>query len=274
MSDDASLIFASKDFMTTPIQPGQDDGATITTSAVLVPWDESQPLESLTVATKSISSLIHATDTINVVCTLVIRPTEDEPGLYAHHYSHHITTTTSSCTIGGMDEENLQGPNIRATRLAMACGLFRFRLSGNVFLTRGTLGCTSGGILLLEDVLGACSVSCDLRWVKPLPHWLGNAAHHNYHDALVISRLATVMSRSDQDSDQSDTDVDDSEGDDDQEYNGSLMGSSNNRRSVRMNEMVTTVSLCLHCRKPAAQLCPDCRGAYFCDPPAVCRLQG
>jgi hypothetical protein len=270
MIDDASLIFSSKDFMTTRIH--QDDG-TITTTAVLVPWDERQPLESLTVASNSISILIHATDTINVDSTLVLRPTADLPGLYAHHYSHHITTT---CTIDDKHEENLQGPNIRATRLAMACGLFRFRLRGNVILTRGTLGCTSGGILLLEDVLGACSVSCDLRWIKQLPDWLGNAAHHNYHDALVISRLATVMSRSDRDSDQEDTDVNDSEGDEDQEYNGSLTDSSTtgNRRSVSMNETVTTVPLCLHCRKPAPQLCPDCKGAYFCDPPALCRFMG
>jgi hypothetical protein len=244
------------------------------TTAVLVPWDESQPLESLIVASISISSLIHATDTINVVSTLVIRPTANEAGLYAHHYSCRTTSTTSTtCTIGDKDEENFQQPNIRATRLAMACGLFGFRLRGNVLLTRGTLGCTSGGILLLEDVLGACNVSCDLRWIQPLPDWLGNAAHQNYHDALVISRLAAVMNRSSHlDSDQSDTDVDDS--DDDQECKGALTDSSNNRRSVRRNEMVTTVPLCLHCRKPATQLCPDCQGAYFCDPPALCRLEG
>ena len=76
--------------------------------------------------------------------------------------------------------------NIRATRFAMACGLFAKRFYGTVVLVRAHATYSSGGVatsyehdnkngcwstLTIQDVYGACCVSPDLRSVVQSELW-------------------------------------------------------------------------------------------------------
>lgn len=109
-----------------------------TANAVLVPWDESKPLASLTISEYDIVNRINSRDSINVRNTLLIRQTPiGVPGLYVHH-----------------EPQENDPPNVRATRLAMACGMFHFRLRGDVILSRGR-HCYG---LHVEEVADACCV--------------------------------------------------------------------------------------------------------------------
>jgi hypothetical protein len=218
-------------------------------TVVLVPWDDSKPLITLIIVQSGIASIVDPSDPTNVVKTLLIRPIHQQPGLYAHH------------------EPSTQYPNVRATRLAMACGLFRHRFHGDVILSRGPH-------LRRADILAACCISADLRPSMishtKVPEWLANACRNNYHDAAVLTRLADVMNRPDgcDEDDDSDSSVDD-DGSNDEES----LGNSQIDKAAK-DEIVTKVTLCLYCRRPASKLCEDCSGAYFCEPPATCRTDG
>jgi len=231
-------------------------------TVVLVPWESSRPLQTLEI------DIDHALDEtlankiapdkhsmLNVIKTLLVRPSDHSPGLYAHH----------------LPDQNQ--PNVRATRLAMACGLFAMRLRGDVVLSLSARQSS----LAIEDVECACCISQDLRpcilaELSPsgvslsVPEWLGNASRSNYHDAAVLKRLAEVMKPTSGNDDNS------SEGD---EHNKSSrsddIDTTQDEKICITREFVTTVPLCLHCRRPALHLCEVCSGAYFCDPPSMCR---
>lgn len=175
-------------------------------------------------------------DPLNVIPTILIR----EPvRLFVFH---HPQTT--------------EGPNIRATRLAMACGYFSMRLKGRVVVT------LSEADELLFPAVIAATQSCDLRLCdktesKNLPEWLLGACRNTYHDAAALQRFASVMQPrqsdpnctpnahmdSDENSDQNDTEL-----------------------------APTTESLCLFCRRQTSRLCSRCDGVYFCD--SICEEKG
>jgi hypothetical protein len=97
--------------------------------------------------------------------TLLVRSTTDDaertiPGLHAYHFHHPYAA-------------NLK-PNIRATRLAMALGLYRIRFYGTVVLVRESSSkrlqqqheeeeVTASSCLLVHDTAMACNVTPDLR---------------------------------------------------------------------------------------------------------------
>jgi hypothetical protein len=225
---------------------------------VLVPYRDEEPLQSLDLDYKTLDD-----STADVRKTLLLRPSDAAPGLYVHH---------------GVGE-----PNLRATRLSMACGLFSLRLHGNVILSR------SGGVdLSVKDVDASCCLGPDLRstvlaelvgatspsdYTAQVPDWIGNATLQNYHDRPVLARLATAMKEdnvSDRESSSSDSD-DDSESD---LQSPSVPDESSSNDLLPQRQFITKIPLCLHCRRPASTLCSGCDGAYFCDAPRACRIQG
>ena len=261
------------------------DGSTVTAvTVVLVPWDEAQPLQSMMLAEEGIARRINSDDPINVISSLLIRPTADQtPGLYVHHEPAAAAAATAA----------QQHPNVRATRLAMACGLFSHRFHGDVILSCGQ---QLHHNLALGEISAACGITSDLRPAFELAAaaaavvetsssiaeaassvWLGNAARNNYHDAAVLSRLAQVMNRPNtgHDNDEADS-VCSSDTDDDDDDNTSEHPKNQDPASTKKERfvVVSKVPLCLHCRRPASQLCQGCSGAYFCEPPATCRKDG
>jgi hypothetical protein len=219
----------------------------------------------------------------DVVRTLLLRPFTEQPGLYACH--------------GHSDSSSLRPsplrPNVRATRLCMACGLFSRRLYGDVVLMRDPIADLS-----LSSVHAILSITPDMRdniaqsvvfndnqpsaMVQSIPKWIADAAMRNYHDAKVLAQLAAAMTErphSGSDSDEYYTDNEDGENE-----NGAAATTRVNVLSLGMNmcesqalskrEIVTRVPLCLHCRRPSNSLCQGCQGAYFCDEPRSCRQDG
>jgi len=285
----------------------------MTVLAVIVPADESRPLleqeisedmddhlESLTRSLQQETGMIVE----DVRQTLLLRSTSSgEAGLLAYH----VTTTTT--VPAGTTMSFLEMKNVRATRLAMACGKFSCKFYGTVLLVRSSL--SSRQNLRIGEVLGACCISLDLRpsvqqellpqsttkslfdeysnkMPPPVPTWLGNALKQNYHDQVAIDKLADVMKPRNMDDDDSERSSDDDDDDDDGEKSntrasetstdnlGSTLAEPNahNTDPKRKRQFVTKQPLCLHCRRPASTLCPNCRGAYFCDPPRQCRALG
>lgn len=223
--------------------------------AVLIPGDDASPLQSLLVpAEERFATIIDPKNAINVIQSLLIRPTSEQPGLYGHHDPSATAMTH---------------PNVRATRLAMACGLFSYRFHGDVIVSRGRH-------LAVDEIFSACCVSPDLRACLSLtvtiPEWLGNACRDNYHDADVLSRLAQVMNRPSEADENEDFDARSTASEDDPSGRDDKANPSS--ADIAKSEFVTKVPLCLHCRRPAFTLCPDCSGAYFCEPPATCRRNG
>ena len=186
-----------------------------------------------------------------VKLTLLIRPTEGRiPGLYAY---------------SAVDES----PNVRATRIAMACGHLSLRFRGDVLLFRHF-----HTPLSLSDIYGAACVSPDLREsihrqldnTTPIPHWIKQATQQNYHDVAALQEFALAMSATS--SDQVSSNLVDSDADEDD--TGSLGVDKSNQASPR--QFVAKTPLCLECRQPCSVLCPDCQGCYFCEPPRTCRI--
>lgn len=262
------------------------DGSTVTAvTVVLVPWDEAQPLQSMMLAEEGIARRINPDDPINVISSLLIRPAAQQtPGLYVNH--EPFAAAAAAATTAAPQSH----PNVRATRLAMAYGLFSHRFHCDVIVSRGPQK-----HLALGDISAACCVTPDLRHTFELAAdaanetsssstvaaaaaasavWLGNAARSNYHDAAVLSRLAQVMNRPNisNDSDEADSvcNSDNDENDDDTHDNPK----NEDTALTKKEYFVTKVPLCLHCRRPASQLCQGCYGAYFCEPPATCREEG
>jgi hypothetical protein len=195
----------------------------------------------------------------SVKLTLLIRPTAGRvPGLYAYSTSHST-------------------PNIRATRLAMACGHLPLRFRGDIILFRHFH--TS---LSLSDIKGAACVSPDLRAsiqqqlgnTTLIPPWLTQAAQQNYHDTAALKEFAQVMTAKNPEqentaeTDQCQNGNADEDSDEDDEDTAEV-GSENDNDEPR--HFVAKDPLCLHCRRPSNVLCPDCHGCYFCESPRTCR---
>ena len=315
---------------------------TTTVSALVIPMDESQPIYSLSIPASPISasagngdddlemltrtlqqedsnSLPSAAATIvrDVRQRLLVRSSANgTAGLYA--FDVPLLGATADATEENGEEDAIVSTqyNIRATRLAMACGLFSCCQSwGNVLLVRASissrvhLGEKDGDNGADEEgIYGACCISPDLRrpiqqqlhntndnqqYSKAIAAWLGNAHQQNYHDTLVLSQLAKVMTtvRSDVSLEDSDHDKDDSQGHDSDSSSpssaatrqldpatGSTNANSSSSASAKSNArtFVTRQPLCLHCRKPANTLCSVCKACYFCDdtPESQCRKLG
>ena len=227
----------------------------------------------------------------------LLRPLRDSPGLYAYFCSGATATTM---------------PNIRATRLAMACGLMSLRFGGNVVVARSNAsGRPRWFDVTTENIQAACGISPDLRpniqneiatvdcivlpengeQLSTIPQWIKNAAEQNYHDAAAVARMVDVMkseekyeddSESDQSDDDDDDDGSDNSGDDDNgrdndsdESNRERIPVSNECSATKESFTVTAKSpLCLHCRRPTNNLCEGCGGAYFCPQPRNCITLG
>lgn len=210
--------------------------------------------------------------------TPLIRLDKSSPGLYAYVIS-------SVCKA-----EYNTTPNIRATRLSLACGCHSNRFVGDVWIGRlgysnDDDGCGLSNVdVSISDINFAVEYSPDLRItiqqemqqqmkmeVGSVPDWLGYASQKNYHDGASIQQLAVAMTRADIVSESSD-------GDD----SSSSSSSSENETSENITEEVkakqdvslTNTTLCLHCRGPASTLCQDCGGAYFCNEPRKCTTNG
>jgi hypothetical protein len=225
----------------------------------------------------------------------LLRPLRDSPGLYAYFCSGAVATTM---------------PNIRATRLAMACGLMSLRFGGNVVVARSNAsGRPRWFDVTTENIQAACGISPDTRpniqneiaivdcivpdngeRLPTIPLWIKNAAEQNYHDAAAIARMVDVMKseekyEDDSESDQSDHDDEsDNGGDDDDDNDNDNDNDESNLETIPATNKCSTVKeiltvtakspLCLHCRRPTNYLCEGCRGAYFCPPPRDCITLG
>ncbi|CAJ1967338.1 unnamed protein product [Cylindrotheca closterium] len=248
---------------------------------ILIPHDESKDIEahSITVdntgsIVASIKQLIHDRDYLE---TPLLRPRNETAGLYAYF---------NNPTDAG--EEKSQLANVRATRLAMACGLLSLRFFGNVLLVRG-FGFRWED-LSLNEIDGATVISPDLRdciqkEVVSIKHntnmsseriakWLADAAQNNYHDKAALAKVARAMDTEYVDEDDDDDD-DDDEIDSDEKGEKDINSDDGGQKvadpSTAANtgesttEFIAKSPLCLHCRsKLAPILCADCDGAYFC----------
>ncbi|KAL7451826.1 hypothetical protein ACHAWC_003608 [Mediolabrus comicus] len=243
---------------------------------VKIPWDDAIPLAVEEIRTDDdnnfgdvvpshLQSRVEEQKAV-LVETALCRITNDVPGLYAYSFS----CLSPSAPIH---------PNIRATRLAMACGLHSQRFTGDVYIGRRGYCDTKlrNFDLCLSHVQNACIYSPDIR-AETLaallsvdgdnvdassPEWLENAAQMNYHDGANLAALANAMTRTD-------TVVDDKEEDCDDESatvssscseDGDEITSSNQEQKA-----LTQIPLCWHCRGPASTLCEGCGAVYFCDP--------
>ena len=196
-----------------------------------------------------------------LVTTALLRNSEIAVGMYAYSLSNISHAATSH-------------PNIRATRLAMACGLHSQRFTGDVYI--GRLGYQHRKLmnlnLSIHAVQNACERSPDLRHETlaafnidgdvSSPEWLENAAQMNYHDGASLSALANAMTRA--------------EISDDDEESDEVASSCSDDTTSSMQEqtVLTKIPLCWHCRGPASTLCPGCEAVYFCDASRQCQLNG
>mmetsp|Transcript_165 Transcript_165/g.316 ORF Transcript_165/g.316 Transcript_165/m.316 type:complete len:678 (+) Transcript_165:180-2213(+) len=209
---------------------------------------------------------------------------ESLAGLYA--YSTSSTSHSLSSAV----------PNIRATRLAMACGCHSHRFVGDVWIGRlGYLPGGTGGYVLanldlsLEDIEFGSLYSPDLRndFVHDMmqqskkvngdvrvPEWLGNASQKNYHDGASLAALAVAMTREDECSDQDDSSSSTCSSANSSTNDDATNDNDNRPTKKNSSTMLTEITLCLHCRGPASTLCEGCGGAYFCDEPRKCKSIG
>jgi len=162
--------------------------------------------------------------------------------------------------------------NVRATRLAMACGLHSLRFYGPVVLVR-SFGCSYNFMnLSINEVWGACCISPDLRHsilldiaskmgflkdgntdnnnngggggVIEVPEWLADAAQQNYHDEAELNKVIQAMnppSECDVVDDNNEDEIDDVDSDD------NVSGGSDDEQNIRkvntkMRHSVVTLS--------------------------------
>jgi hypothetical protein len=190
--------------------------------------------------------------------TPLLRPRENVPGLYAYFHAPEKQDNDDDDDVGDKEKGHRQvrKENIRATRLAMACGLFRLRFYGNVVAVRSGAVASSGQRwydLDAKDLMGPCCVSPDLRYriqqavaaetthgivvqvnqniedekevtnrilessSLRLPDWLADAAQQNYQDGAALAQLALVMNISAEQEEESDTEEESDDTDDDEE---------------------------------------------------------
>lgn len=206
----------------------------------------------------------------------------------------------NSCSHEASGDDASQ-PNIRATCLAMACGLHSQRFHGDVLISRLGYAPDEEGVYKMSnlsitslELQYACETP-DLRLEiieetlegahiheQSLPLWLTDAAKSNFEDTAALSNLASVMLL--QDRDQMDDrhkniHVEDYDSEDD-----SSVSSEAKKKYLALGEVenyptprkyfVAKVPLCLNCRCPSSNLCPLCEGVYFCPKPRDCFDKG
>ena len=269
-----------------------DDGADTNTAT------EPSSLATSFLESVLLRDVFHATrfdDTVST--TVLIRPYDTLAGLVAYS----LSSSSSSSSAAAAAETQLQLPpaNRRATRLAMACGLFSMRFRGKIVLGRLNNSNNSGkeGSLSIEDVAAACTISPDLRRenivehlllqiirdcssdqdeanLLSIPLWLSEAAKNNYHDQEVLARLAEAMKEDRVGCSNEDDDGTSSESSSGKENTEEAVDQQTSHTSNDDDELETTPQprpfvakspLCLQCRRPADTLCTNCQGAYFCD---------
>ena len=266
-----------------------------TLSYVRIPWDDQLPIETLYQIDRSIIRfgdaipyiLLEAFE-LDDVADVRIVPLKrflfessnggdsavnehHSAGIYAYASPHHNARPCYA--------------NVRATCLAMACGLHSQRFYGDVFVSM--FGSVSSSMcdrrmmnmsLRQEDVALAC-FSPDLRSIIAsqlvsssrlenatilfppfITPCLLDAAKLNYHDAVMIKLLGSVM--------HSDTGMEPQEPCHDAEIDKCEQNINHNHsaesRTVPSEETRVAVTLCLYCRCPSNNLCTFCRAAYFC----------
>ena len=212
-----------------------------------------------------------------VETSVLIRHSVKSAGLYAYSIS-----STSSST------QNI--PNVRATTLAMTCGLHSKRFVNDVYI--GRLGHTSSGLANVDvsaKDLHLAVYTPDLREsfvdemihngyipnlsITAAPDWLCAGAKANYHDDKSITALAVAMTRTDilQDDGSSSTSESESTNESPSKNDDNQVQVAPCQNSQLINFEAT---LCIHCRRPASTLCNICYGAYFCEEPLKCKIIG
>jgi hypothetical protein len=283
-----------------------------TVAAVVVPADESKPLysvfipasvvgtddwEALTRNLQESSLLLGVVP--NIRQRLLVRSCDNgTAGLYAYDVLPEASQE---------NHDLVSQKNVRATRLAIACGLFACcKAWGNVLLVRASIAFRLDLDIHEHGIYRACCISPDLRksiqkqiqndnkkqhsTEVQVSAWLGNALQQNYHDKTVLSKLAEVMTTTG-----GDVSVDETNDDDDGDSQSSSDSESQFSHPSNADQptptsddvffspstksyktkFVTKRPLCLHCRRPANTLCSNCKACYFCDTPdKQCRKLG
>ena len=216
---------------------------------------------------------------LNIQETLVVRappcPAGDPSSTsYPNVYLYH-NPSSNSATL----------PNIRANRFCMSLGLFHYRLKGDVLLVPGNFH-QHHDFLCLSDVVVVAVGGPDLRshilkqQLKAAldsinsttatihtPRWILEASMNNFHDKEVIQKLASLMTGENDERNVSEKPKEDG-----------LLSITSDTVSVQSSDSLlqkktssfdshvpVAFTLCLECRKHAVDLCPGCRGAYFCS---------
>lgn len=245
---------------------------------VKIPSDPSLPLSEENLdSTKgdAIPSYLDSqtNDDVVVDTTVLIRHSHKSAGLYAY--------SISSTSFSRQDV-----PNVRATTLAMACGLHYKRFMNDVYI--GRLGHNAVSGLTNFDVLGkdihTAVLTPDLRetfiaemsqnmsnggdiCVEISPDWLCSGAMENYQDGKLMASLVAAMTRSEEHCDDSDSSTLESESDSNLKNDDIQVGPCR-------KTLIANMTLCLHCRQPATTLCIECNEAYFCEEPRRCKIVG
>lgn len=262
----------------------------MTFSVILVPNDEGQPLETHRVSwdddedpdkfdrfKQDILRILGQQDYLE---TPLIRPRGNNDTSVAGLYAYY-----------NVPEQKQGQQNIRATRLAMACGLMSLRFYGPVLLVRSFGGRWEN--LLESEIYGACCISPDLRSCiqesvarsrmimagttntieNKVPDWLADAAQQNYHDGAELQKVISAMNHPSEDATSEDEDGttneedEEEDADNDEDENETVTHPSAapaTPMSSPTTEFVAKSPLCIHCRRLSSELCKSCEGVYFC----------
>ena len=248
-------------------------------STIYVPSDDSLPVSQLYLQGSEsnvgdqLPSLLGPLLNNNVEVTVLYRGLQLNssslrlPNFSVFAYSDELAKITSSSS------ETLPPHNIRATTLAMSCGLHAVKFYGDVYLgmfgPRSQEGLPSGN---LDAQVSDFVFSPDLRSLE-CKEWQGEAAAVNYSFSSVLEALSSAMARStleSEDSDSSSCSGDDSDEEVISPPPPPLVPSTTPASSSSPDSPSTAIrTFCLSCRRPSSNLCPTCLGAYFCSPRCV-----
>lgn len=268
----------------------------------------------LSISAESHANPLEDDGTILLTSTLLLRPSVADATTPSHLRCGLSAYSLSSTRIEGDNEDGdvppfpnaqtIAAPNVRATRFAMACGMFHLRFRGTALLAPCSKTATTMAHVSPQEILEAVQLIsttspdvrvtvlaelqpphlCDSKRLVEIavPEWLGNAAQQNYHDQAVLTRLANVMAASTGKSDEVMEADSDSESQDESDllHGGSGVAVSDSIVPLGIHccpqsprfAAVANSPLCLHCRRPTNRVCPNCHGAYFCN--ETCRSLG
>jgi len=197
-------------------------------SYVMIPWAVTSPLETLSFQENQDT---RAGDCMPHILQHALRldDVSDVRIVPLKRTALQCSSTATGCEDAGLyayvtSDQSIQScPNIRATCLAMACGLHSRRFYGDVYVSMlgyGKSSSSNNRIMMnlsmqKEDVESVCetpdlrnSIIRDIRCTSVYDHSTNNsspsiilpclldAAKQNYHDAAMIQRLDAVMQSS------------------------------------------------------------------------------